>query len=126
MRKSIPNSTLLLNKGRGQESERVGQRTLPNSDELTEVTLLAEHLGWNYNAVLTGIYFKRRADIWQAVLKAEMARGPSVAYFTNTSLLALTETVHHYASKGIISWFPDKRPVRVSKRRGVRRSYTRS
>ena len=101
------------------------QRTVVQSDALSELTVLAEHLGWNYNAVLTGIYFKRKADLWQAVLKVEMASGPKVSYFTGESLYQLIETVHWYASKGLCSWHRDKRPVRVSKSAGVNNSWHR-
>lgn len=101
---------------RPQEIEEPGQRVVPQADALTDLTLLAEHIGWNYNGVLTGIYFKIRGDVWQAVLKAEMASGPKVAFFSNTSLYQLIETVHWYCSKSVVSWHHDKRPVRVSKR----------
>lgn len=74
-------------------------------------------MGWSYNAVLTGLYFKRAADIWKGTVKVEMDSGPKVAYFTNTSLLELVETIHWYASKGKVEWHHDKLPVRVSKRK---------
>jgi len=105
-----------LNKDTPKTMQDKAQRRLLQSDSLTELTLLAEHIGWSYNAVLTGVYFKRAADIWKAVLKVEMASGPKVAYFTGLSLVQLVETVHWYASKGLVSWHHDKRPVRVSKR----------
>jgi len=113
------NSSLSLNKDMPYEIQPHLQRTIKTADVLTDLTVLAEHIGWNYNGVLTGIYFKVAADIWKAVLKVEVASGPKVAYFTNTSLLALVETVHWYCSKGLVSWHHDKRPVRVSKRSGV-------
>lgn len=112
--------SLSLNKDMPYDSVRAEPRTLVRIDALSDLSILAEHLGWNYNAVLTGIYFKRAADIWKAVLKAEMDSGPQVAYFSNTSLIELVETVHWYCSKGLVSWNPDKRPVRVSKRSGLR------
>jgi len=112
------NLSLSLNKDMPEEIQPSLQRTIRTADVLTDLSVLAEHIGWHYNGVLTGIYFKVAADIWKAVLKAEMASGPQVAYFTNTTLIALVETVHWYASKGLISWHKDKRPVRVSKRSG--------
>lgn len=111
------NSYLSLNKDWAKEIDGKGQRQVPLSDAVTETTLLAEHIGWNYNAVLTGLYFKRAGDIWKATVKAEMAAGPKVAYFTGTSLYQLVETVHRYASKGNISWFLDKHPVSIRKRK---------
>ncbi len=116
------NRSLSLNKDMPYETGQAEPRVVKTADLLSDLTLLAEHIGWNYNAVLTGVYFKMAADIWKCVLKAEMASGPKVAYFTNTSLLALVETVHWYCSKGIVSWNPDSKPVRVSKRLGIRSS----
>ena len=126
MGKVKQNNSLSLNKDMPEEIQPHLQRCIPLKDDLTNLTVLAEHIGWNYNGILTGIYFKVAADIWKAVLKAEMASGPKVAYFTNTSLLALVETVHWYASKGYISWHKDKRPVRVSKRYSLRSNFRRS
>lgn len=94
---------------------------VPRDDDLLQVSILQEYIGWSYNAVVTGLYLKLDADIWEATLKVEMASGPKYAQFTNTSLIALVETVHWYASKGYVSWRRDKHPVRVSKRRGVYR-----
>jgi len=111
--------SLSFKNGRPSESVPETTRLLQQEDVLTETTLLAEHIGWNYNAVLTGLYFKLAADVWKAVVKCEMAGGPKVAYFTGPSLYQLVETVHWYAKRGYIEWHHDKRPVRVSKRRGV-------
>lgn len=99
--------------------ESTGQRVIRKEDALSSVSVLQESLGWNYDALLTGIYFKVRGDIWQCVLKAELRSGPKMAFFTGDSLVELTETVYWYARKGLISWDHDKRPVRVAKRRGV-------
>lgn len=99
-----------------QETVHSSSRVLPQDDVLTQTTLLNESIGWHYNAVLTGVYFKRAGNIWKAVVKCEMASGPKVAYFTGTSLYQLVETVHWYASKGVVEWHRDKRPVRVSAR----------
>lgn len=92
------------------------QTAVPQLDRLTQLTVLAEHIGWNWNAVLTGISFKIRGSLWEAVIKAEMASGPKYSKFTNESLYQLIETVHWYASKGYITWNRDKHPVRVAKR----------
>lgn len=119
MSKQWKQLSLSLNKDRVQEPQEPTQRRAPQSDTLSRTTALAEHLGWNYNGILTGIYFKRAADIWKAVLKMENAAGPRVAYFTGTSLYQLVETVHWYASKGYVEWHRDTHPVRVSKRKGV-------
>lgn len=118
--------SLSLNKGMSEEIQPHLQTAVTQADVLTDLSVLAESLGWNYNAVLTGIYFKVAGDIWKAVVKAEMDSGPKVAYFTNTSLNALVETVHWYASKGLVSWSRDKRPVRVSKRSGFHQASRRS
>lgn len=106
-----------LNKDVQNQSKQSRSRNISQADDLSEISVLAEHLGWNYNAVLTGVYFKMHADIWKATLKVEMSSGPKVSYFTGTSLLQLVETVHWYASKGLVSWGHDKMPVRVSRRR---------
>lgn len=92
-----------------------GLRVLPRADGLSELTLLAEYIGWNYNGVLTGVYFKISGDIWKAVLKVELPSGPKVAFFVGISLPQLVETVHWYASKGLCSWKHDKTPVSVRK-----------
>ena len=123
MSKTKQHFSLSLNNDMPYETEPKLQRTIPKEDELKQLSVLGEYLGWSYNAVLTGIYFKRAANIWKAVLKVEMGSGPKVAYFTNTSLVELVETVHWYASKGYVEWHKDKRPVRVSKRSGVRSGF---
>lgn len=105
--------------GASPETEYAVPRKVPQEDELTRLTLLAEHIGWNYNGVLTGVYFKIAGDVWKAVVKAEMASGPKVAYYTGTSLYQLVDTVHWYTAKGYVSWHHDKRPVRVSRRKGI-------
>lgn len=110
-------SSLSFKKDRPRESVGNGQRVLQQEDPLTELTILKEHLGWNYNAVLTGISFKIDGGLWKAFLKCEMAQGPKIAYFTGDSLYQLVETVHWYASKALISWHHDKRPVWFSKRK---------
>ena len=119
-----PRSFLSFKKDRLQEIRTAVQQRVPVQDELTELSVLEEHLGWSYNAVLTGVYFKRVADLWQSVVKVEMGSGPKYSTFTNASLPELIETVHWYASKGYVEWHKDKRPVRVSKRSGVH-SYSR-
>lgn len=118
--------SLSLNKDSLDERQRAAPRCVAKEDQLTQLTVLAEHIGWSYNGVLTGIYFKRAGDIWKATLKAEMAAGPKVSYFTGSSLSQLVETVHWYCGKGLVSWSHDKLPVRVSKRRGVRHGRPRS
>ena len=113
------NYWLSLNKGSVDETEVNRTRAIPTKDVLTKTTVLNEHIGWNYNGVLTGISFRLHGDIWKAVLKAELPSGPKVAYFTGTSLFQLVETVHWYASKAYVSWYHDKKPVRFRKRRGI-------
>lgn len=118
--------SLSFKKEKPNESVAAVQRHIVDSDDLTQLTVLAEHLGWNYNAVLTGVYFKIAGDIWKAVLKVEMSSGPKVAYFTGTSLYRLVETVTWYASKALVSWDHDKHPVRVAKRAPYRHPPRRS
>lgn len=114
---SVAKSSLSFTKDRPEKSAVEGQRALPIADAVTQLTILAEDIGWNYNAVLTGLYFKIAGDIWKATVKCEMASGPKVAYFTGSSLYQLVETVHRYAAKGLFSWNHDKHPVSVRKRR---------
>lgn len=126
MGKSRKTLSLSLNKDSLDELHPADPRHVVADDGLTQLTALQEHIGWSYNGILTGIYFKFAGDIWKATLKAEMAAGPRVSYFTGSSLGQLVETVHWYCSKGLVSWTHDKLPVRVSTRKGVRPSTFRS
>jgi len=119
MRPSNKALSLSFKKDRPSEPERAQQRAVRDTDELAELTMLAESLGWNFNAVLTGISFRFEGDIWKAVLKVEMPSGPKYATFTGTSLFQLVDTVHWYSSKGRVEWQRDKHPVKVTKRSGV-------
>lgn len=115
--------SLSFKKDRLRKSHGDTQRQVNRDDALSRLSTLEEHVGWNYNGVVTGISFRMRGDVWKALLKMEIQAGPKVAYFTGTSLRELVENVHWYCSARAVCWEHDKLPVRVSYRKGESKKY---
>lgn len=116
--------SLSLNKDMPDTSFPSGQRVLPNSDVVTEISLLEENIAWYHHARITGIYIKVAGDVWKATLKAEMGSGPHVAYLIGNSLFELVATLHEYTKNGYLDWHPDSYPNTLAKRSGMYRRPT--
>lgn len=78
---------------------------------------LIELVGWNYNAILTGVSFRVRNDIWSAVIKADFLEGPLVSFLDVGSFARCVEVLNEYAEKRLLVWHPDKYPPKTRKLR---------
>lgn len=76
-----------------------------------------QHIGWNYNGVLTGLSFYVRDGIWHAVIKADIAGRPMVAFLNVGTFARCVEVCAEYAFRSWLIWKPDERPPRVRGRR---------
>lgn len=76
------------------------------------VPALPEDIGWNYNAVLTGLTFRCRAGIWTAIIKADFGNSPMVAFLDVGTFPRTVEVLCEYAQRRALTWLPDKYPPR--------------
>lgn len=99
----------------GGPAEKPHQRTLRRvrGDALGHSLTLQEHIGWHHNAVLTGLSFYVRDGVWNSVIKADFGNRPMVAFVNVGTFARCLETTAYLASKGYLTWQPDKKPPRT-------------
>lgn len=85
--------------------------------EQRKVATIEEYLGWQFNAVLTGVQYKRKQTHWLAVIKATFPDGKRVSFVQSKSLYSLLELVDELVSSSSLFWQED-RPWNPHRRSG--------
>jgi len=76
-------------------------------------TTLIQHIGWRYNAVLTGLSFYVRDGVWHSVIKADFGNRPMVAFLNVGTFERVIEVTEEYASRGWLNWKEDRKPPKT-------------
>ena len=100
-----------LNNDATEASEVAPRFRAVNRVKLTTMAGIEQNLGWNNNAVLTGLSFKRKNDGWLATIKADFPEGSKVAFLQVQRLYKLFEVLEEYANKDHLTWQKDKWPI---------------
>ena len=100
-----------LNKEATETSEVAPGFRAVNRVSLTTMAGLEQNIGWNNNAVLTGLSIKRKNEGWLATIKADFPDGSKVAFLQVSRLYKLFEVLEEYANKDHLSWQKDKWPI---------------
>ena len=100
-----------LNNDATEASEVAPRFRAVNRVKLTTMAGIEQNLGWNNNAVLTGLSFKRKDAGWLATVKADFPDGSKVAFIQVARLYKLFEILEEYANADHLSWQPDKWPI---------------
>ena len=78
---------------------------------------LAELVGWNYNAVLTGVSLRSNGRIWTAVIKADFDDGPKVSFLDVGTFGRTCDVLVEFADAGLLKWVHDKYPPKFERSR---------
>ena len=75
---------------------------------------IPEHVAYHHGAVVTRITMKKtEAGHWLIVVQARFRDSPKVAFVEDWSLADALESASYLASKGILTWLPDKWPPKL-------------
>ena len=80
---------------------------------LKYVPTLQESIGWEYNAILTGVSFRVKNGVWTCIIKADFGSTAMVAFIDVGSFARCVEVSCEFAAKGHLTWHKDKYPAQT-------------
>lgn len=90
--------------------QRVMVETLRDARR-SNMSLLQEAVGWNYNAVLTLVQVKAFRNEWRCVIKAKFHGRPMIAFVHGASFAEACERTVSLADQRALVWHSDKKPA---------------